>query len=90
MHIFGGHSNVSFGLPERKTLNFTFVALSIIAGCDSLMIDPIMNPSREFNDFMFAANALTGKDEYSVKYLKYTRALAAQAKRAAAAAAAAA
>jgi hypothetical protein len=23
---------------------------------------------------MFAANALTGKDEYSVKYLKYTRA----------------
>jgi Xaa-Pro aminopeptidase len=60
---------------------------SIIAGCDSLMIDPIMNPSRDFNDFMFAANALTGKDEYSVKYLKYTRALAAQAKKAATAAA---
>ena len=90
VHIFGGHSNVSFGLPERKTLNFTFVALSIIAGCDSLMIDPIMNPSRDFNDFMFAANALIGKDEYSVKYLKYTRALAAQAKKAATAAAAAA
>lgn len=90
VHIFGGHSNVSFGLPERKTLNFTFVALSILAGCDALMIDPIMNPSREFNDFMFAANALTGKDEYSVKYLKYTRGLAAQAKKAAAAAAAAA
>lgn len=88
VHIFGGHSNVSFGLPERKTLNFTFVALSILAGCDALMIDPIMNPSREFNDFMFAANALTGKDEYSVKYLKYTRGLAAQAKKAAAAAAA--
>jgi 5-methyltetrahydrofolate--homocysteine methyltransferase len=88
VHIFGGHSNVSFGLPERKTLNFTFVALSIIAGCDALMIDPIMNPSKEFNDFMFAANALTGKDEYSVKYLKYTRGLQAQAKKAAAASAA--
>jgi 5-methyltetrahydrofolate--homocysteine methyltransferase len=90
VHIFGGHSNVSFGLPERKTLNFTFVALSIIAGCDALMIDPIMNPSKEFNDFRFAANALTGKDEYSVKYLKYTRGLAAQAKKSAAAAATAA
>ena len=74
VHIFGGHSNVSFGLPERKVLNFTFVALSVLAGCDALMIDPIMNPARAFNDFMFAANALTGRDEYSVKYLKYTRA----------------
>lgn len=86
VHIFGGHSNVSFGLPERKTLNFTFVALSILAGCDALMIDPIMNPAKEFNDFMFAANALTGKDEYSVKYLKYQRGLIAAAKKAAAAA----
>lgn len=82
VHIFGGHSNVSFGLPERKILNFTFVALSVLAGCDALMIDPIMNPPREFNDFMFAANALTGKDEYSVKYLKYTRANIAAAKKA--------
>ena len=84
VHIFGGHSNVSFGLPERRILNFTFVTLSMLAGCDSLMIDPIMNPPRQFNDFMFAANALTGKDEYSVKYLKYTRANYASAKAAAA------
>lgn len=90
VHIFGGHSNVSFGLPERKTLNFTFIALSVLAGCDALMIDPIMNPPREINDFMFAANALTGADEYSVKYLKYTRANVAAAKKAAAATAAAA
>jgi 5-methyltetrahydrofolate--homocysteine methyltransferase len=84
VHIFGGHSNVSFGLPERKLLNFTFVALSVVAGCDALMIDPIMNPPRQFNDFMFAAHALTGKDEYSVRYLKYTRANLAAAKVAAA------
>ena len=88
VHIFGGHSNVSFGLPERKMLNFTFIALSVLAGCDALMIDPIMNPPKEINDFMFAANALTGKDEYSVKYLKYTRANIAEAKKKAAALAA--
>jgi len=79
VHIFGGHSNVSFGLPDRKLLNATFVSLAIMAGCDALMIDPIMNPPRQFNDFFFAANALTGKDEYSVRYLKYTRANAAAA-----------
>ncbi len=82
VHIFGGHSNVSFGLPERRVLNFTFVALAVLAGCDALMIDPIMNPPKDFNDFMFAANALTGRDEYSVKYLKYTRAMTAAAKKA--------
>jgi 5-methyltetrahydrofolate--homocysteine methyltransferase len=73
VHIFGGHSNVSFGLPERKLLNFTFVALAILNGADSAMIDPVMNPPKELNDFMFAANALTGKDEFSVQYLRYVR-----------------
>lgn len=73
VHIFGGHSNVSFGLPERKLLNFTFVALAILNGADSAMIDPIMNPPKELNDFMFAANALSGKDEYSTQYLRYIR-----------------
>ncbi|MGI9301243.1 MAG: dihydropteroate synthase [Gammaproteobacteria bacterium] len=73
VHLFGGHSNVSFGLPQRKVMNFAFVALSTLAGCDAAMIDPIMNPVKEFNDFYFAANALTAKDEYSVKYLSYCR-----------------
>ena len=75
VHIFGGHSNVSFGLPQRKLINNAFVSLSILAGCDSLMIDPIMNPVKPFDDFRFAANALTAHDEFSVKYLRYIRAL---------------
>lgn len=75
VHIFGGHSNVSFGLPNRKLLNQTFVTLSIQAGCDAAMLDPLMNPPSDFDGFNFAANALTGVDEYSVKYLKYQRGL---------------
>ena len=74
VHLFGGHSNVSFGLPQRKLINDVFVSLSIQAGCDSVMIDPIMNNPESLQDFMFAANALTGKDEYSMKYLKHIRA----------------
>ena len=74
VHIFGGHSNVSFGLPNRKLLNQVFLELSIMAGCDTAMIDPIMNSPADLNAFYFASAALTAKDEYSVQYLKYARA----------------
>ena len=73
-HLFGGHSNVSFGLPQRKLVNDTFISLSILAGCDSVMLDPVMNPPERFEDFMYVVNALTGVDEFSMKYLKYIRA----------------
>jgi 5-methyltetrahydrofolate--homocysteine methyltransferase len=73
VHIFGGHSNVSFGLPNRKLMNEVFVNLSILNGCDTVMVDPVMNPPEVFNAFHFAANAITAKDEFSVKYLKYIR-----------------
>ena len=73
VHIFGGHSNVSFGLPNRKLLNEVFVSLAIVAGCDAMMIDPVMNGVEGLTSFKFAAEALTGRDEYSMKYLKFIR-----------------
>ena len=73
VHIFGGHSNVSFGLPDRKILNDAFLILSILAGCDTIMIDPLMNAPREYLEFRLAAEALMGKDEYSLNYLAYHR-----------------
>jgi 5-methyltetrahydrofolate--homocysteine methyltransferase len=72
-HIFGGHSNVSFGLPDRKVLNNAFLILSVLAGCDTLMIDPLMNTPRDYLEFKLAAEALMGKDEYSLNYLAYHR-----------------
>lgn len=85
VHLFGGHSNVSFGLPNRKLLNHVFVCLSILAGCDAAMVDPSMNPPAELNEFRFAADALTARDEYSVRYLQYIRAQQKAARAAAAA-----
>ena len=73
VHLFGGHSNVSFGLPERKLLNETMVCLAVAAGCDTAMIDPVMNPPGALNDFYFASRLLTGRDEYSVGYIDHTR-----------------
>jgi 5-methyltetrahydrofolate--homocysteine methyltransferase len=75
-HLFGGHSNVSFGLPDRRVLNDAFLILSILAGCDTVMIDPLMNPPREYLEFKLAAEALMGKDDYSLAYLAYHRAKA--------------
>jgi 5-methyltetrahydrofolate--homocysteine methyltransferase len=73
VHIFGGHSNVSFGLPRRKLVNQSFIVLSVLAGCDAVMVDPLMNSPEELDDFCFAANALTAKDEFSVKFIKHCR-----------------
>ncbi|MDH3668336.1 MAG: dihydropteroate synthase [Paracoccaceae bacterium] len=80
VHIFGGLSNVSFGLPRRKLLNDAFIRLSIEAGCDAVMIDPIMNPLPEIqappaneDEYGLAAAVMTAEDEYGLKYLKYIR-----------------
>ena len=73
VHLFGGHSNVSFGLPDRQILNDAFLILSILAGCDMIMVDPLMNPPRRYLEFKLAAEALMGKDEYATSYLAYHR-----------------
>lgn len=73
VHIFGGHSNVSFGLPRRAVLNHAFTVLSIMAGCDAIMIDPVMNSPKPFEEFRYAVDALTARDEYAVRYLQFCR-----------------
>jgi 5-methyltetrahydrofolate--homocysteine methyltransferase len=77
VHIFGGHSNASFGLPARKVLNNAFISLSVLAGCDSLMIDPVMNPTLGFVEFKLGVDVLTGKDDFSTDFIKYWRSKAA-------------
>ncbi len=76
VHIFGGLSNVSFGMPRRKLLNHAFITLSIMAGCDAIMIDPLMNPPMDYIEFKYAADVMTAEDEYGLKFLKYVRAQA--------------
>ena len=73
VHIFGGHSNTSFGLPQRRVINNAFIILSILAGWDTLMIDPIMNPAEGFTQFKLASDAVLGKDEMSMRYMAHLR-----------------
>ena len=53
IHITGGMSNVSFGLPKRKLVNEVYVRLAIDHGADSGIVDPIhLDVDKILNIFM--------------------------------------
>jgi 5-methyltetrahydrofolate--homocysteine methyltransferase len=64
-----GASNVSFGLPDRHTLNQAFLGLAIGAGASCLITDVAkMAPT------IHAADLLRGRDNHGMRYIKYFRA----------------
>jgi 5-methyltetrahydrofolate--homocysteine methyltransferase len=63
-----GASNVSFGLPERSTINQAFIALCIQAGATCAITDP-----KKFGQTVKAIDMLLGRDDNSIRYLKYFR-----------------
>ncbi|MFH1743768.1 MAG: dihydropteroate synthase [bacterium] len=80
IHITGGLSNVSFGIPARKLLNEVFLLLALEAGCDSAIIDPIQvrveniqSLDRDSLAFQLACDALTGKDMFCAEYVSAFR-----------------
>jgi cobalamin-dependent methionine synthase I len=81
VHITGGLSNISFGLPARRVLNDAFVAMAIDAGVDSGILDPIAvrldriaGMDRSSEAFRLAADVILGNDEYAARYLAAYRA----------------
>jgi cobalamin-dependent methionine synthase I len=69
-HITGGLSNISYGLPQRKIINRTFVALMMTAGMDSAIIDPL---DSKIMATIRIADMLLGKDNFCMEYLKGVR-----------------
>ncbi len=65
-HIVSGLSNISFGLPSRKTINQAFLVGAMMYGMDSAIIDPL---SRDLMGAIYASEALLGIDEYCIEYL---------------------
>ncbi len=55
-----GASNVSFGLPNRKGINMTFVPMLIAAGMTAAITNPL---EAEITQAILAADALMGNDE---------------------------
>ena len=81
IHIAGGMSNVSFGIPKRSIVNDAFLHLAIEAGADAGIVDPIttsakrsMNIDIESRPTKLAMDLLLGNDEYATKYIAAFRA----------------
>lgn len=55
-----GASNVSFGLPNRPTLNATFLSMAIASGLTSAITNPIES---EIRQAIMAADMMMGHDE---------------------------
>jgi 5-methyltetrahydrofolate--homocysteine methyltransferase len=65
-----GASNVSFGLPDRPSINQAFLSLAMQLGATCSITDPV-----KFGAAIKATDLLLGKDENSLRYLKYFRAM---------------
>lgn len=64
-----GPSNVSFGLPERRKLNWGFTAMALQNGVNC----PIVNVSRD-RAFIMAVDVLLGRDEQGLRLIEAYRA----------------
>lgn len=70
VNITMGASNISFGLPDRKFINATFIAMAILAG----LTCPITNPLEpEVSIAIKAADLSMGRDEYGMTWIKAYR-----------------
>jgi len=70
IHTTCGLSNISFGLPGRALINRTYLGALIMAGLDSAIVDPTADG---LMDTVRAAEALAGRDEFCMNYIRAAR-----------------
>ncbi len=65
-----GVSNISFGMPDRKIINLSFLSQAISQGLNAAIVDPTIEGMVET---ILASDFLAGRDSYGKRYLKYYR-----------------
>ena len=80
IHITGGMSNVSFGIPNRKLINEVFLVLALEAGADSAIMDPVVNRpealaalDRTAPAYKLAEDVILNRDRHCKNYLRAWR-----------------
>ncbi|NKB65746.1 MAG: hypothetical protein GKR89_01675 [Candidatus Latescibacteria bacterium] len=80
IHITGGFSNVSFGIPCRHLVNDVFLNLAVEAGADSGIIDPVTSHldrvftmDRSTVPYQLAEAMLLGQDRFCRTFLRAFR-----------------
>ena len=71
IHTACGLSNISYGLPARQFMNQTFMTMAIAKGLDGAIINPL---DKKMMANIVAAEALAGRDNFCMNYLKAFRA----------------
>ncbi len=69
-HLSGAISNISYNLPYRKIINIAFAVMSVAAGMESAVLDPL---NRDLRGAIYAAEALKGDDFYCMEYINAFR-----------------
>ena len=70
VHIGGGVSNASHGLPQRKYVNLAAIVQGIFAGMDCAIVDPCLEGTIAQ---IYAAEAISGRDEFCMNYVTAAR-----------------
>jgi 5-methyltetrahydrofolate--homocysteine methyltransferase len=80
LHIGGGLSNVSFGMPTRRLINNTFIHLALEAGIDSGIIDPAQSKIASLMELDTSSEAvgltldmLLGRDDFCMNFIQAYR-----------------
>lgn len=63
-------TGISFGIPNKETLNSRFLTILAYEGIDSILMDPF---DRQVMDTIYATNLILGKDEFCMNYLKHSK-----------------
>lgn len=63
-----GASNISFGLPDRESINGAFLAIAISRGLNCPIVD-----AAKVHHFILAADLSLGRDDYAMRYIKAFR-----------------
>lgn len=71
IHTMCGLSNISYGLPVRKFMNQAFMVMAIARGLDGAIINPL---DTRMMANIITAEALAGRDDFCMNYLKAYRA----------------
>jgi len=71
IHTACGLSNISYGLPGRKFINRAFMIQAIAKGLDGAIMNPL---DQGMAAAIALAEALAGRDDFCMHYLKAFRA----------------
>jgi 5-methyltetrahydrofolate--homocysteine methyltransferase len=69
-HLSLGLSNISFGMPARSQINRTFLSLTMQAGLDTAILNPL---DRELQAAILTTALLLGQDKHCLNYVRASR-----------------